>query len=139
MSKYFTLKELTYSNTAKKLGITNTPSPSIIAHLEELMKFLDGLREAWGSAIKVTSGYRCAKLNKAVSGSNTSAHLYGYAADLQPINGKMEEFKKFCSEWIKDKKWDQLLLEKSKTEEWVHIGLKNRYGFQRKQIKLLNV
>jgi len=130
---------MTYSDTAKKFGITNTPSPSIITHLEELMKFLDDLREAWGSAIRVTSGYRCSKLNKIVGGSTTSAHLYGYAADLQPINGKMEEFKKFCKEWIKDKKWDQLLLEKSKTDEWVHIGIKNRYGYQRKQIKLLNV
>lgn len=139
MSKYFTLKEMTYSDTAKKLGITNTPSPSIIAHLEELMKFLDELREAWGSAIKVTSGYRCTKLNKALNGSSTSAHLEGYAADLQPVNGKMEEFKKFCVEYIKDKSWDQLLLEKSKTSEWIHLGLKNRYGKQRKQVKLLNV
>ena len=139
MSKYFTLKEMIHSDTAKKLGITNTPPPSIVTHLEELMKFLDDLREDWGSAIKVTSGYRCSKLNKAVGGSTTSAHLYGYAADLQAVNGKMQEFKKFCSEWIKDKKWDQLLLEKSKTDEWVHIGLKNRYGVQRKQIKLLNV
>lgn len=46
MSKYFTLKEMTASDTAKRLGITNTPPPSIVAHLEELMTFLDGLREA---------------------------------------------------------------------------------------------
>ena len=139
MAKYFTLKEMTYSDTAKRLGITNTPPPSIKAHLEELMTFLDGLREAWGSAIKVTSGYRCAALNKAIKGSTTSAHLYGYGVDLVPINGKMEEFKKFCAEWIEDKSWDQLLLEKSKTTEWIHLGLKNRYGMQRKQIKLMNV
>ena len=98
MSKYFTLKEMTYSDTAKRLGITNQPSPLIIAHLNELMVFLDELREAWGSAIKVTSGYRCPKLNKAVKGSSTSAHLAGYAADLQPVNGKMAEFKKFVKE-----------------------------------------
>jgi hypothetical protein len=46
MSKYFTLKEMTYSDTAKKYGIDNTPSPSVIEHLNELMIFLDGLREA---------------------------------------------------------------------------------------------
>lgn len=95
MSKYFTLKEMTASDTAKRLGITNTPLPSIIPHLNELMEFLDALREAWGSPIKVTSGYRCSKLNSAVKGAPTSAHLVGYAADLTPANGKMQDFKKF--------------------------------------------
>ena len=139
MSKYFTIKEMCYSETAKKYGINNTPSPSIEAHLNELMIFLDGLREAWGSAIKVTSGYRNNRVNTLVGGSKTSAHMVGYAADLQPVNGKKEEFKKFCKEYLKDKNFDQLLLEQSKTTEWVHIGLKNRYGKQRKQIKLLKV
>ena len=139
MSKYFTLQELIYSDTAIRNGITNMPPPSIEVHLNELMLFLDELRIAWGSAIRVTSGYRCNKLNRLVGGADTSAHLVGYAADLQPVNGKMKEFKQFVQNWIKDKIFDQCLLEKSRTAEWVHIGLKNQYGKQRKEIKLLNV
>lgn len=139
MAKYFTLKEMTYSDTAKKYGIDNTPSASITANLNELMAFLDGLREAWGSPIKVTSGYRSVAVNLLVGGSPTSVHVKGHAADLRPVNGKMKEFKKFCVEYVKDKEFDQLLLEKSRTTEWVHIGLKNRAGKQRKQIKNMNV
>lgn len=141
MSKYFTLKEMIYSDTAKKYGIDNTPSTSVIQHLEELMKFLDGLREAWKSPIKVNSGYRCEYLNKKVGGSSTSVHKRGWAADLVPSNGKMYEFKKFVKEYLKDKKYDQCLIEKnSKTgSEWVHIGLYNNTRMQRKQMKIMVV
>lgn len=139
MKSYFTIGELTYSNTAKKLKIDNTPSEEIENHLKELIKFLDPLREAWGSAIRVTSGYRCSELNKALKGSKTSAHLRGYAADLVPKNNKMSKFKTFCKDYLKDKKFDQCLLEKSGSTEWVHIGLYNNQNLQRKQIKIFNV
>lgn len=139
MSKYFTLKEMIYSETAKKYGIDNTPSTSVIAHLNELMNFLDGLRAAWGSPIIVTSGYRSHYLNTKVGGSSTSVHKRGWAADLVPKNGKMQEFKKFCVTYLKDKKFDQLLLEKSKTSEWVHVGLYSNSRQQRKQVKNMNV
>lgn len=139
MAKYFTLKEMYASDTAKKYGIDNTPDATAIKHLNELMTFLDGLREAWGSPIIVTSGYRCHYLNQKVGGSSTSVHKRGWAADLVPKNGKMKEFKAFCVNWIKDKKWDQLLLEKSSTSEWIHIGLYSNSGLQRKQIKNLVV
>lgn len=139
MAKYFTLKEMCASDTAKKYGIDNTPSQSIIKNLNELMNFLDGLRIAWRSPIIVTSGYRCHYLNTKVGGSSTSVHKRGWAADLQPKNGKIQEFKKFCTEYLKDKKFDQCILEKSKTSEWVHIGLYSNTKLQRKQIKNMNV
>ena len=113
MSKYFTLKEMTYSDTAKKYGIDNTPTQGVIEHLNELMDFLDPLREAWGSPITVTSGYRSAYLNSKVGGSSTSVHKRGWACDLVPKNGKMKEFKKFVKEYLKDKKYDQCLIEKN--------------------------
>jgi putative chitinase len=72
-------------------------------------------------------------LNNAVGGSKTSAHTTGYAADLVPVNGKMTEFKTFVKEWLKDKKFDQYINEFSGSTEWVHIGLKNISGKQRKQ------
>ena len=141
MAKYFTLKEMTYSDTAKKYGIDNTPPAGVIVHLNELMLFLDPLREAWGSPITVTSGYRCEYLNRKVGGSSTSVHKRGWAVDLVPKNGKMREFKKFVKEYLKDKKYDQCLIEKnSKTgSEWVHIGLYSNTRLQRKQMKIMVV
>lgn len=131
---YFTIAELCASDTAKKYGIDNTPNPIIMSHLQQLITFLNPLREAWGSAIKVTSGYRCEKLNSFVGGSKTSSHMIGYGVDLVPANGKMNEFKKFIVDYMKNKMFDQCIIEKSGKTEWIHIGLYNLKGQQRRMI-----
>ena len=131
---YFTIDELCASDTAKKYGIDNTPNPTIITRLQRLINFLNPIREAWGSAIKVTSGYRCEKLNCLVGGSKTSSHTIGYGVDLIPLNGKMSEFKKFIVDYMKNKMFDQCIIEKSGKTEWIHIGLYNLKGQQRRMI-----
>ena len=78
MATYFTLRELTKSDTADRLGIDNTPSPEAKHNLLLLMDFLDDLRWQWtlhcdanelGSGkLRINSGYRCPELNKAVGG-----------------------------------------------------------------------
>lgn len=133
--KYFTIKELCYSDTAKALKIDNTPTKEIEENLKLLVEcLLDPLRKAWGSAILVNSGYRCEILNRAVGGSKTSVHRLGWAADIRPKNGKMEEFKKFVVEFLQMKFWDQCILERDGKTEWIHIGLYNGSRKQRKQI-----
>ena len=131
---YFTIDELCKSETAKKYSIDNTPDAAVLSHLQQLINFLNPLREAWGSAIKVTSGYRCEKLNKFVGGSKTSSHMIGYGVDLVPANERMDEFKKFIVDYMKNKMFDQCIIEKSGKTEWVHIGLYNLKGQQRKMI-----
>lgn len=133
--KYFTIEELCQSETAEKLKINNNPTEEIIEHLKLLIEcLLDPIREAWGSAIIVNSGYRCEELNKAVGGSKTSVHKLGWSADIRPKNGKMKEFKEFIVEFIKTRIWDQCILERSGNTEWVHISLFNNSGKQRRQI-----
>ena len=52
--KYFTMKELTKSSTADKLGIDNTPTPEASVALSNLVTHvLDPLREMYGKAITV--------------------------------------------------------------------------------------
>lgn len=132
--------ELCHSDTADMNHIDNTPSEEIKEHLEELMEFLDGLRKEWGSPIRITSGYRCPQLNKKVGGSATSAHMIGYAVDMQPIKRPFKDFVEFVKNYLIDKDWDQLLIEtSSKGSRWVHLGLYNQKGEQRKQIKNLYV
>ena len=81
--KYFTIKELTRSATARCLGIDNTPPASAVKALHELVDHvLDPLREAWGGPIRVNSGYRCPELNEAVGGTPGSQHLRGEASDI---------------------------------------------------------
>lgn len=137
--KYFSLEELLTSSTARQKSIENLPSWEIVENLKELAKFLDDAREAWGSGIRVSSGYRCPKLNEAVSGVPNSCHQLGWAADLQPINGNFEGFKKFIVEWAKDKLFDQIIIERSKKAEWIHISLFNGKGQQRRRIFKMEV
>ena len=66
ISKNFTLAELTKSNTATRLGISNTPDKEGIHKLRLLAtELLQPLRNAVG-ALRVTSGYRSESLNKAI-------------------------------------------------------------------------
>ena len=140
MKSYFTIEELCNSETADRLNIDNNPQPEIILHLNEMIDFLNPIREAWGSAIIVTSGYRCKKLNQAVGGSETSVHQIGYAVDIVPKNGKIDEFGRFIEKFLADNdlKWDQLLFEKSKTSTWIHLGLYNNKHEQRMIVSSIN-
>lgn len=122
MDNYFTISELCASETARAKGIDNTPTKQITDNLHLLItECLNPIREAYGKPIKVTSGYRCAELNKAVGGKSTSQHLKGYAVD---IVGKTDgETKRIFD--IAKALWnfDQLLFEyNTRGSKWVHIS-----------------
>ena len=89
--KYFTLKELTHSDTAVSLGIDNTPTASAVPLMVELIdRVLDPIREHWGLPIRVHSGYRCPTLNEEVGGVEDSWHMLGCAADISAIGNDEE-------------------------------------------------
>ena len=140
--KYFTLKECTYSKTARDSGICNIPTPEIEKNIVESVEtLLDPLREAWETrckqnglgkvGINISSGYRCPELNKAVGGSSTAAHCHGYAFDLVPTNGQMRAFKRFCRDFLAGRAFDQLISEgedDSGMPIWMHVGYKHPDG-----------
>ena len=133
--KYFTIEELCKSETAESLKIDNTPTEEIVANLTYFTdRILDPLREEWGSAILINSGFRCELLNKMLGGSKTSAHKTGWAVDLYPKNGKIEKFKRFIVDFFNGRLWDQIILESDGKKEWIHIGLFSHSGKQRRQI-----
>ena len=137
--KYFNLEEFLTSSTARQKSIENLPSWEVIEHLHELALFLDELREDWGSGIIVSSGFRIKVLNKAVGGVDNSIHEIGYAADIQPANGKFKEFANFVENWVKNRKVDQVIIEQSKKSRWIHVGLYNNKHQQRHMVFLMNV
>lgn len=140
--QHFTLAEFIKSSTAERMGINNTPSFEVVEHLSELVStILEPLRIAWGQPIIVSSGFRCEALNSAVGGVADSAHVTGFAADLQ-VKGPTEEFFNYVAAWLKatGTKFDQLIIESNgRGAQWVHIGLYNRYGQQRGQIMEIHV
>jgi uncharacterized protein YcbK (DUF882 family) len=92
--KYFTIKELTKSGTAMRLGIDNNPDKKALLNLEKLIKYiLDPLREAYGKPIVISSGYRCEKLNRILGGSKTSQHATGEAVDIRSVSDTPEDNK----------------------------------------------
>ena len=123
--KYFSIKELTKSETATKKGIDNTPNAEQVKNLETLIdNLLDPIREQWGAAIYVTSGFRSVALNKAVWGVANSHHLGGYAADLTVGS---QAGNKALFDMIRQSKllrWTQLISEKTTSQGcgWVHIS-----------------
>ena len=129
--KYFNLKEFIKSKTAEKNNIDNTPDEMVIGNLDKLVKnILDPLRESFNHPIKITSGYRCNKLNILVGGVKNSQHLTGKAADIYPIGTSFEELVSFIKNWIKDKEFDQCIIEKKGKSNWIHISyneLNNRH------------
>ena len=138
-SKYFKLEEFLTSSTARQKSLENLPSWEIVEHLNELALFLDGLRAAWGSGIIISSGFRNDKLNSYVGGVPSSAHKIGYAADIQPSNGKFDDFVKFIKKWAQDKCYDQIIIESKGKTRWVHVGLYNTQHQQRKKLFNINV
>ena len=135
LSSNFTLGEFIASDTAKKKKIDNTPTLADIYHMQELCTFLlQPIRDAWGKPIKVTSGFRCYKLNRAVGGSPTSVHMRGYAADIKPASGSYKEFEEFVIKFLEEHpeiKYDQCIMERSGNTKWLHVGYKNGAGKQR--------
>ena len=92
LTKNFTMRELTRSATADRLGILNEPTKTIAANLQELAEtVLQPIRDKWGQPIIVTSGYRSPKLNAAVGGAKSSQHMLGQAADIHTVSDKVSE------------------------------------------------
>jgi hypothetical protein len=121
---HFTIEEMYASDTAKRLGIDNKPSTQKMINLVYLCAHvLEPLRVAMNEPIKIGSGYRCEKLNRAVGGVYNSQHLKGQAADLC-IDGDIKKGRRWFN-YIKDHlPFDQLIWEHNpKTGSyWVHVS-----------------
>ena len=124
LTEHFTLEELVKSDTAARLGIDNTPTSEACANLRRLaIEVLEPLRLLLRVPIIVSSGYRCAALNKAVGGVRTSQHQKGQAADL--VCTRYED-KRRAFELLKGFDVDQLLWERnSKGTTWIHVSYVN--------------
>lgn len=117
LSTHFTLAEAIHSETATRKGIDNTPFPEILANMGEAADGMEQVRELLATPIFVSSWYRSPKLNAAIGGSATSAHVHGYAVDFTaPGFGSPIEV---CEAIQKSNiKYDQLIYEGT----WVHIS-----------------
>ena len=119
-SDYFTLQELTKSTTATRLKIDNAPNAEILRNLQfGVSMVLDPLRRIHQQPIIITSGYRCAQLNKAVGGVANSWHTKGNAAD---IHIQDEDEARAIFNILKTlPSVDTALFEHSRSSQWIHV------------------
>ena len=122
LGKYFTLEELTVTNTE----LENKPNSEQLNNLKLLVEnVLDPVRELNGGPITVNSGFRCKEVNshKTINGSATSQHLKGEAADIESKDNAniFSLIRKYCV-------FDQLIWEggDDKQPAWVHVSYKRQ-------------
>ena len=128
LSKHFSLAELTTTTT----GLPNQPaSAALIDSLRSVCEnVLEPVREHFGKAIVVHSGYRSPAVNAAVKGSATSQHCKGEAVDFHIPGFSVLE----VAQWLSgsDIDYDQLILENyvpgQASSGWVHcsFAVRNR-------------
>jgi hypothetical protein len=124
LSANFTLKELTKSDTATRLGLDNTPDAQALENLKTLCeKVLQPVRDHFGKSVTINSGYRSPESNAAVGGSKTSDHCKGMAADIEIAGVANADL----AQWIMDNlDYTQLILEfytpGIPDSGWVHVS-----------------
>jgi zinc D-Ala-D-Ala carboxypeptidase len=138
LSKHLLLEEVIKSDTAKRLGISNQPTPEHINNLKLVAeKIFEPIRNHFKKPIFVSSGYRSKELNAATPGaSTTSQHSSGEALDLDQDSMKTGITNKMVFDFIKDNLvFDQLIWEfgTDSNPDWVHVSYEST-GKQRKQI-----
>lgn len=129
ISEHFTIEELTFSATATRLNIDNTPTAEHIENLTQLaVNILEPLYKLFPQSLRITSCYRSRELNRAIGGAVNSQHCWGQAVDCSCRIISIEEF----YQWFKSQKLpvDQVIQE---FDRWVHVSYspKNRRQFLR--------
>jgi hypothetical protein len=135
LSKNLALAEVTRSETAKRKGISNMPTPEHIENFKKLAEnVFQPIRDHFAVPIRISSGYRSKELNTAIGGSLSSQHCQGEAIDIDMDGTSITNAQIF--NYIKDNlNFDQLIWEfgTDKNPDWVHVSYEST-GKQRKQI-----
>ena len=141
ITENFSLREMIHSPIAVAHNIRNVPNGE---HLDNLIilceELLQPLRDILGISLDVSSGFRCPVLNAIAasyrlkngrwvyrSGSKTSDHMKGKAADLKSKAMTAREL--FYAIIETGLEFDQIILE---FDQWVHISFSR--GENKKQV-----
>ena len=128
LSEHFALEELQKTTW----NFDNTAPPEAVENLKTLcVNVLEPIRELLGCSLRITSGYRSQRVNRAVGGKSSppSQHLSGQAADFVPV-GHDAVTQELQFEAIRQSEipYDQLILEFG----WIHVS-HSPDGHQRRQ------
>ena len=89
---------------------------------EGLVVLLQCIREHFGKAVVITSGYRTAEHNAKVGGAKSSQHLLGRAADIQVADTSVEDVAAYAESLMPA--WGgvgRYPVKAGRTKGWVHV------------------
>ena len=137
ISKHVSYKEATFSQTATRKDIDNTPSAEILERMKATAEnIFEPLRAHVGGPIKINSFYRSINLNVAIGGAKSSQHTRGEAMDIDDTFGHMSNKDMF--EFIKDElDFDQLIWEfgDDNNPAWIHVSYVSAENNRRRMLK----
>jgi hypothetical protein len=127
LSPHFSLKEMTRSDTALRLGINNDPPQKYLDNLILVCdNILEPVRKVWGP-VRVNSGYRSLSLNMSVNPMTStidklSKHCTGEAVDFEVEGVSNVDLALWCVANLPV--WDKIILEfytpGQPNSGWVH-------------------
>ena len=134
-SPHFSLDELTFSETAERKGIDNTPNDDVLDNLYITAMEMENVRELLGNnPILISSSYRNLELNTLLGSKPTSAHIRGLACDFTcPKFGDPDDI--VDAIFGSDIQYDQIILE---FDKWVHIAFPENGKSARKKALIIN-
>jgi len=141
ISKHVSYKEATFSQTAIRRDIDNTPSEEVLKRMKTVAEnVFEPLRAHVGGPIKINSFYRSPLLNTAIGGAKSSQHTRGEAIDIDDTLGNMSNKDMFT--FIKDElDFDQIIWEFGDDENpaWVHVSYVSPENNRRRILKASKV
>jgi zinc D-Ala-D-Ala carboxypeptidase len=126
LSEHLSLSEVIRSESAKRNGISNMPTPEHIENFKILAtKVFEPIREHFGVPIRISSGYRSKELNRLIKGSSSSQHCKGQAIDIDMDGTSNGVTNTDVFNYIKDNlPFDQMIWEFGNEDnpDWVHVS-----------------
>lgn len=132
LSDHFTIAEATFSDTANRNKLDNTPSNYTLQIMKQTAFCMERVRAALGNLpLHINSWYRSPEVNEAVGSKDSSQHIKGEAVDFVcPDFGTPVAIAKKLIE-LKDLiRFDQLIMEGT----WIHISFPISTGKPRGQV-----
>lgn len=143
LSENLSLSEVIRSESAKRKGIDNMPTPEHLANLKVIAeKIFQPIRENFRVPIHISSGYRSKALNTAIGGSLTSQHCTGEALDIDMDGSPHGVTNADVFNFIKDKlDFDQIIWEfgSAINPDWVHVSYRVKGGNRKQVLKAVKV
>ena len=145
LTENFSLKEMTRSDKAMRLGLSNAPNEEQVKNLKNLCEqVLQPLRDHVGVPVMVNSGFRSPDVNKAAGGVWNSQHLTGEAADIRASgwgwktkSQKLQIILHWCCWIIEHCTYDQLIIEDNGSDMWIHVSCRLDPRENRKEINTI--